>query len=329
MIQYKFSFPLACCVLALIALALGFSNRKDGMLASFVIGISVSFVYYVLLYMARAAAHRRRAEPRPGALDSAPWCWAPIGVALLFWRARSTDRPILITLPARRAPRSCPPRRVSPCRCTMPSPCRAAAPRGVRRPGAALQPAVAEHPGRLHVAPVPAGVRADGSGGARRSSTSRPSSTWRTSCFAARRRRRCCCSTSTTRRRSTCTTSFRSPGLVATLVTIGAMTKNSELVVMRACGVSLYRTAVPLLLFAARGQRRPVRHAGDRARPREPGGRPAEQHHPRLPRPDAQRAEPLDGERKRATSITTTTSTRAPIASRASRAIISTSRRGG
>ena len=39
-------------------------------------------------------------------------------------------------------------------------------------------------------------------------------------------------------------------GLVATLVTIGTMTKNSELVVMRACGVSLYRTAVPLLLFA-------------------------------------------------------------------------------
>jgi LPS export ABC transporter permease LptG len=39
-------------------------------------------------------------------------------------------------------------------------------------------------------------------------------------------------------------------GLVATLVTIGAMTKNSELIVMRACGVSLYRTAVPLLVFA-------------------------------------------------------------------------------
>jgi lipopolysaccharide export LptBFGC system permease protein LptF len=38
--------------------------------------------------------------------------------------------------------------------------------------------------------------------------------------------------------------------LVATLVTIGLMTKNSELVVMRACGISLYRTAAPLLLFA-------------------------------------------------------------------------------
>src|SRR5206468_4546206 len=38
--------------------------------------------------------------------------------------------------------------------------------------------------------------------------------------------------------------------LVATLVTVGLMTKNSELVVMKACGVSLYRASVPLLLFA-------------------------------------------------------------------------------
>ena len=38
--------------------------------------------------------------------------------------------------------------------------------------------------------------------------------------------------------------------LVATLVTIGVMTKNSELVVMKACGMSLYRVAAPLVLFA-------------------------------------------------------------------------------
>ena len=38
--------------------------------------------------------------------------------------------------------------------------------------------------------------------------------------------------------------------LVATLVTIGVMTKNSELVVMKACGISLYRAAAPLLIFA-------------------------------------------------------------------------------
>jgi LPS export ABC transporter permease LptG len=39
--------------------------------------------------------------------------------------------------------------------------------------------------------------------------------------------------------------------LVATLVTIGLLTKNSELIVMRACGISLYRSALPLVLFAA------------------------------------------------------------------------------
>ncbi len=38
--------------------------------------------------------------------------------------------------------------------------------------------------------------------------------------------------------------------LLSAIVTIGLLTKNSELIVMRACGISLYRTAVPLLLFA-------------------------------------------------------------------------------
>ncbi len=39
--------------------------------------------------------------------------------------------------------------------------------------------------------------------------------------------------------------------LIATLVTVGAMTRSSELIVMRACGISLYRTSVPLLGLAA------------------------------------------------------------------------------
>src|SRR5438552_13649465 len=38
--------------------------------------------------------------------------------------------------------------------------------------------------------------------------------------------------------------------LVATLVTIGVMTKTSELVVMKACGMSLYRAAAPLVMCA-------------------------------------------------------------------------------
>jgi LPS export ABC transporter permease LptG len=41
--------------------------------------------------------------------------------------------------------------------------------------------------------------------------------------------------------------------LLGTLVTVGALTKNSELTVMRACGISLYRTAAPLLMLALVG----------------------------------------------------------------------------
>ncbi|MCC6992318.1 MAG: LPS export ABC transporter permease LptF [Acidobacteria bacterium] len=39
--------------------------------------------------------------------------------------------------------------------------------------------------------------------------------------------------------------------LLAAIVTIGTLTKSSELIVMRACGISLYRTAVPLFVSAA------------------------------------------------------------------------------
>ena len=38
--------------------------------------------------------------------------------------------------------------------------------------------------------------------------------------------------------------------LLSGLVTVGLLTKNSELIVMRACGISLYRTALPMVVFA-------------------------------------------------------------------------------
>jgi LPS export ABC transporter permease LptG len=41
--------------------------------------------------------------------------------------------------------------------------------------------------------------------------------------------------------------------LMGALVTIGSLTKNSELIVMKACGISLYRAAAPLLLLAMIG----------------------------------------------------------------------------
>ena len=54
--QKKYSIPAACLAFMLVALGLGVSNRRDGRLASFVVGIGVVFVYWVLMYMAEAIA---------------------------------------------------------------------------------------------------------------------------------------------------------------------------------------------------------------------------------------------------------------------------------
>ena len=54
-IHKKFSVPVACFVFAMLGLALGASNRKDGKLAAFVLGIGVIFAYYVIMFTARGA----------------------------------------------------------------------------------------------------------------------------------------------------------------------------------------------------------------------------------------------------------------------------------
>ena len=186
MIQQKFSLPLACPVLALIGLALGASNRKDGKLASFVLGFGVIFVYYVLLYRARASAIGGRAQP-----ELAPWIPN-------------------IVLGARRASRCCSgarARRISRFGSALPGvlaarrdragvtgrsgrrhrPRRAAA--CVRGPRAPPQPAAGRAcststSSRQYLRVFVLAIRRRCSG----SSTSRPSSIWPTSCSAAPRR---------------------------------------------------------------------------------------------------------------------------------------------
>jgi len=99
MVQYKWSLPATCPILALIGLGLGASNRIDGRLASFVLGFGVILAYYVLLYGARAFAMGERLSP-----DWAPWIpnivTAAAAVALVAWRVRSADRPVRFSLPA-------------------------------------------------------------------------------------------------------------------------------------------------------------------------------------------------------------------------------------
>ncbi len=97
-IHKKFSIPVACLVFGLIGLALGATNRRDGKLASFVIGIGVIFVYYVLLWLGTAMAKGQLVPP---------WLavWLPnivlgaLGGLLFAWRDRAADRPIRVPLP--------------------------------------------------------------------------------------------------------------------------------------------------------------------------------------------------------------------------------------
>lgn len=48
-IHKKFSIPFACLVLGLTGLGLGVSNRREGRLSSFVVGIVIIFFYYAML----------------------------------------------------------------------------------------------------------------------------------------------------------------------------------------------------------------------------------------------------------------------------------------
>jgi LPS export ABC transporter permease LptG/LPS export ABC transporter permease LptF len=99
-IHAKFSIPAACLVFALIALALGMSVARDGKFGGFVIGIAVIFTYYVFMFVAESAAKGQRIPP-----EIARWIpnlvLGPIGIAALIWRARRTETRLPLRFPLR------------------------------------------------------------------------------------------------------------------------------------------------------------------------------------------------------------------------------------
>ena len=242
MIHYNYSIPVACCVLALVALGLGVSNRKGGTLASFAIGFIVIFVYYVLMYLGRAAAVGRILNP-----SVAPWISPAVigvvGLVLLVWRARSTDRPIFINWTVRRASAS------KEHDAADESSAAASAPRplsGSMRVGVPGLKLLDLYTSRQYIQVFVLSILSalgifyiatfiDMADKLFKGSAT----TWMLLRFFY----------------------YQTPqflyyivpiaALVGTLVTIGVMTKNSELIVMRACGLSLYRAATPLILFAS------------------------------------------------------------------------------
>jgi len=96
-IQQKYSFPVACVVFGIIGVALGLTVARDGKLAGFVVGIAVIFVYYILLYLAESVTKGFYAGPDAASRtllvgQMARWIpnlvLLPFGILALIWRAR-------------------------------------------------------------------------------------------------------------------------------------------------------------------------------------------------------------------------------------------------
>lgn len=106
-IQQKFSIPIACFVFALIGLALGVTVARDGKLAGFVLGIAVIFAYYVVMFLAESLTKGLYAHPSPGDrfLFAYAARWIPnaalgaFGIGALIWRARFAERKLPVSIP--------------------------------------------------------------------------------------------------------------------------------------------------------------------------------------------------------------------------------------
>lgn len=99
-IHQKFSFPVACLVFALLALAFGFHTRKEGKLAGLTLGLAGITIYYALMEIAEAGAKA------PTHWFSPVWArWFPnlvlgaTGLVAVWWRARATGHSLSFQLP--------------------------------------------------------------------------------------------------------------------------------------------------------------------------------------------------------------------------------------
>ena len=244
-IQQKFSFPVACIVMGLLAIAVGVHTRKDGKFASFALGLALIFVYYGLMNIFESMAKGHHF----------PALWArwvpnlilgPAAIATIWWRSRHVEHSFAFRIPPALAAR------VAGWFAAGSSAGGSATAAGrpvlvIRLPEIHLpRPRLIDiyvMRQYLHVVALAfvgllglfyIGTIVDLSDKFFKSDAtaamlldflwySTPQYIYFLIPIAV---------------------------LVAVLVTIGSLTKSSELTVLRACGVSLYRLAVPLLLFA-------------------------------------------------------------------------------
>jgi LPS export ABC transporter permease LptG/LPS export ABC transporter permease LptF len=247
-IQQKFSIPVACLVFGLLGLALGVTTRREGKLAGFAVALVVIFAYYILMYLSEGLT---KGHMLPAVL--ARWVpnlvLGPLAIAALVWRARWAEGRFPITLPILRLRKSS----------AAPLPAESTAATSVPQPGRHRVVVVIRFPKFWYPRPTIldgyigtialrlAGLAFVGLLGLFYIAT-----------FV---------DLSDKLFKGQATTGmlleyfwFATPQfiyyviplatLVAALVTVGLLTKRSELTVMKACGISLYRAAGPLIVIA-------------------------------------------------------------------------------
>jgi LPS export ABC transporter permease LptG/LPS export ABC transporter permease LptF len=241
-LHQKFSFPVACLVFALIGLAVGLHTRKEGKLAGMTVGLAIIFFYYAVMALAQSTTKGNMLPP-----EWARWVpnlvLGPMGAVALWWRARAPNADVSVPMPQWAARMLTRPPAVAPN-----APGRrprvvlvVRVPRGLLpRPrlldlyvcGRYLRMAVLAFLGLLvlyYIATVLDLSEKVFKGQATPAMIAQY--LWfSTPQFVA----------------------YVIPiaTLVAVLATIGGLTRTNELTVMRACGVSLYRAAAPLVMLA-------------------------------------------------------------------------------
>jgi LPS export ABC transporter permease LptG/LPS export ABC transporter permease LptF len=220
-IHKRFSIPVACLVFGLIGLALGATHRRDGAFGSFVIGIAVVFAYYVPLMIGPSLVKGHYLPPWLGS-------WLPnlvlgaLGILMFVWRDRLADQPFRVYVPQ-----------------WLTRPRRA---RALRIPGLTV---LDDYVTRAYVSyALLSGVALLG--------------IFYIAMFIDMSDKLFKGMVTTT----TMLEYFRysTPQwlyyvlplavLLGALVTVAMLTKNSELIVMKACGISLYRVAAPMFVMA-------------------------------------------------------------------------------
>jgi lipopolysaccharide export system permease protein len=263
--QQKFSIPASCLVFAVVGMALGMSVARDGKLAGFVVGISVIFAYYVVFLLAESLTKGYYAKPEAvkngGQFLLAHGArWLPnlilgvFGVMALVWRARYTETGLPVRVPAaarrwldrRRA-------RKGSTAATAASPISTGPRRGSRPVVVIRLPHLSvPKPGLLDRYVTRTYLRIVGL------SFMALLGLFYISTFIDRSDKifKGQATTSTVMTLLVYLTPqfvyFVIPiaALLSVLVTFGLLSRSSELTVMKACGVSLYRVALPVLLLS-------------------------------------------------------------------------------